>query len=391
MTSTISTARQATAATQLVAAERYAVKMQALVVVIKTGWLSERDQIPKMTFCRMARVWRDFKAPEYEQLCWLAKGLCEAVQWGKKDEKPAAYEQHQFMAVMRRKQCIAAYGALAEPAFFKAMQSDDLHEFSRPWNNKQLVVRILDQVEECDAAGSNALQRAVLAGDCGRVRALIRLGADVNVATERNRQRAPLRMALNLREGSEEIVADLIRAGADVNDSHEGISLLAHAATLVLPKLCRQLLAAGAQVEARDRTGKTPLIHSSMASNSRCAVEVLLQGGAKAGAVDDQGRTPLHYAVQVEYNGSTVKQLLDRGASTVAVDNEGNTPLHLAIGKGKYREDAPVVELLLQHKADVTLRNKAGETPLERAVRLGNDSVITVLQAHMKTLTPSKT
>ncbi len=53
--------------------------------------------------------------------------------------------------------------------------------------------------------------------------------------------------------------------------------------------------------------------------------------------------------------------LLKEGAVIDQKDNEGNTPLHLAAERGHGR----TVRLLLDNGANATIRNNAGERPLD--------------------------
>ena len=53
--------------------------------------------------------------------------------------------------------------------------------------------------------------------------------------------------------------------------------------------------------------------------------------------------------------------LLSKGANPNVRDADGNTPLHLA-------KDGAAIAQLLRHGADVSVANKAGETPLSTQI-----------------------
>ena len=58
----------------------------------------------------------------------------------------------------------------------------------------------------------------------------------------------------------------------------------------------------------------------------------------------------------------------------------GDTPLHLAFQAGS----TEVARALLEHKADVTLRNKRNQTPRDHAIRRGFQSMIQELSSEFK-------
>ena len=84
----------------------------------------------------------------------------------------------------------------------------------------------------------------------------------------------------------------------------------------------RILLEAGANVHSRNRRGDTPL-HSTSAAVTR----VLLAAGADPDARNDADRTPLHV---VPRSAQRVQLLLDAGADVNARGDVGHTPLHTA-------------------------------------------------------------
>ncbi len=91
--------------------------------------------------------------------------------------------------------------------------------------------------------------------------------------------------------------------------------------------IAQSLLAAGANVSARDPQGWTAL-HYAARAQARAA-ELLLESGADPNAPADDGTTPLHLAA-VAGNVQVVKALIAAGADIVRPTEAGITPLAAA-------------------------------------------------------------
>ena len=119
-----------------------------------------------------------------------------------------------------------------------------------------------------------------------------------------------------------------------------GLALAAGCATLHGPEqrgeasVVAERVSEGADIEARDEGGNTPL-HLAARYGRESVVEVLLAAGADAGARNDQGATPLHYWGLGRHSDTTVASaLLAAGADVDAQARDGATPLHWAAGRG---------------------------------------------------------
>ena len=91
------------------------------------------------------------------------------------------------------------------------------------------------------------------------------------------------------------------------------------------------------------------------------AVRQHLDAGADVNAKDEDGWTPLHWAAW-EGHRQITELLIVSDADVNAKDEIGMTPLHWAAVLGRKNE---IVELLITNGADVNAKNDVGQTPLD--------------------------
>ncbi|MGG3280078.1 ankyrin repeat domain-containing protein [Paenibacillus solani] len=93
-------------------------------------------------------------------------------------------------------------------------------------------------------------------------------------------------------------------------------------------------------------------------------VRWLVEQGADINARDNYGATPLHKHA-MSWCGNT-ELLLDLGADIEAVDYQNETPLFAAAGSFKPK----AVHTLVTRGANISAKNKMGQTPLEKALAM---------------------
>lgn len=137
----------------------------------------------------------------------------------------------------------------------------------------------------------------------------------------------------------------------------------------------KELIAGGADVNARDGAGWTPL-HEAARHGRVQMVEVLLEHGADAEARrGTHDWTALHYAAE-EGHGEVVTALVKGGAEVETKDKHGATALHYAALFG----ETDVVKALVEGGANVQAQTMDGRTPRDLAK---NPHIIQLLNSSM--------
>jgi ankyrin repeat protein len=137
-------------------------------------------------------------------------------------------------------------------------------------------------------------------------------------------------------------------------------SVLIEAASSGNPDMVKEILRYHPNLEARGYEGKTAMFaageyRSSDKEGARVeCVRLLAQAGADVNARDHSGNTPLHeiYLTYVE------EELLKLGADVNARNKDGETPIFTNV-------NADSVALFIQYGADLTIRNNQGQDVVE--------------------------
>jgi len=163
----------------------------------------------------------------------------------------------------------------------------------------------------------------------------------------------------------------------------------------------------GADVNAIDKHGNTPLHYAAQSLFSGPLVDLLLEHGANVNAVNIYGASSLHFASSCG-GAENVRTLVQYGADVNAIDDDDNTSLislvcsgadtdmvkdamkvllgaganidvqdmdkDCALRKAIFREDAELVAFLLEHGADTSIKDGEGLTALEAATKEAEES-----------------
>lgn len=155
----------------------------------------------------------------------------------------------------------------------------------------------------------------------------------------------------------EQLIADGANVNARTVNGRFTALLMATQANRV--QAAKTLIELGADVNAGSTLGATPL-HVAAGNNNIEIVDLLIAHEANPNAQDYDGITPLHKAAQYGHV-EVIERLLAKGADIHArTSRQGLTPLHWLAFWG----NSSAADTLLEHGSDINARDNRGFTPL---------------------------
>jgi len=227
--------------------------------------------------------------------------------------------------------------------------------FMRNPNNTWFLSSVINTNDD-----GTALHNAVQNNQETNVQLLVEAGANLELTYKGH---TPLIDALRL-EASYKIVATLVEAGANVNEEFisMGFSALHLATYLQKPKIVELLIKEGADPNARDLQGWTPLLRAIL-DEKISIIEPLLENNANPDLEFKEGPffTPLHIAgrsgIYQDDGCLWLTNLLLKYHANFSIPNgDGDTPLH-------FTQIPKVANALIAAGADTHALNKKGLTP----------------------------
>ena len=131
-------------------------------------------------------------------------------------------------------------------------------------------------------------------------------------------------------------------------------------------------LNAGANPNARNEIGTTPLHQAALFSGNLEIITELLNAGADPNAQREDGATPLHWAAAASWDPAVVDELLYFDADPNAQDEGGELPIHLA---ARWNENLTVIERLAWF-LNFDTPNKRGMTSLHVAAQSNKNPAV---------------
>ena len=223
-------------------------------------------------------------------------------------------------------------------------------------------------------------QMACMVGDIECIDLLLQRGMDVNFSG----YHYGTALQAASRVGNVEMVERLLGSGAEINilQGVHGTPLRA-AVIQGHEGLVRTLINQGADVNLRYEDESDSVLHLALRSRNNAIFKLLLEAGADMNIMSRYKQHVLILAC--EHGDTTSVELLLASGVDVSVSGtkldyyqipyEEATPLHAACANSHI----PVVELLVDHGADIEKTNESSATPLIAAVRANDLSVIRLL------------
>lgn len=166
-------------------------------------------------------------------------------------------------------------------------------------------------------------------------------------------------------KGDKPAVRLFLEAGMSPNARLGGITALVEASRRgkTHHEIAAALIEAGADMDASDPYGVTPLLFAAI-SGSPETIRLLLKSGANVKARDADGRTALIEALTTENDlpPSTIEELIRAGSDVNLRVYGGLTPLMIAAAG-----NSQILQAIIQAGADLNARDEGGATALRWA------------------------
>jgi ankyrin repeat protein len=152
--------------------------------------------------------------------------------------------------------------------------------------------------------------------------------------------------------GHKDLVLDLIKSGANVNEAQAGVlsSPLAHALKADHMPVAHALLAAGAHLPSSSSSSSAPVLHMLAASCSPQALKYILSTPSNPSASHVDAALLVAAGVKgCQHSATIISSLLAVGANASAVGDNG----HSALMRAAVSNDDAAFRVLLQAGADL--------------------------------------
>lgn len=274
----------------------------------------------------------------------------------------------------------------ADREFDRRMAERRANERLRNFCKNRSLTPVLDLLADSidingkdEESGKTALHYAAACGDYSLVKLLLTRGADI---TSRDKfQATALHFAAT--EGHEDVIGLLCNLGAAVDAiTVRDLTPLHVAAEFGHLECCRALRRAGCSLTARTAQGRTAL-HLAASHDKRDVARYLLSKGICLHTRNAGDHTPLQEAAMKCYP-EMVQLLLESEPDKASMASELLNALHMVLDHyvaGESRK-VEVLKLVLAAGCDPNGLSSEGYTPLQRAIRSDDASLVEILLTH---------
>ncbi|KAJ8668006.1 hypothetical protein QAD02_009669 [Eretmocerus hayati] len=267
-----------------------------------------------------------------------------------------------------------------------------LHLVAQLKNNSENVSKIFNillesgaSLSKCNNHGRTPLHFAVCLSDSKGVERFIEAGADVNATDKLGQTSLHLTIRSDDKNDTESLAIAklLVKAGVSIDCLDDKGNTPLHVAVITgKVQTTKWLIEVHlVDVNAADSKGLTSLhllsTVSRLTNDHTKIIKLLLSAGASLDSRNkEQFFNPLHCAVTAG-NTKLVEILIKIGADVNAASKNLRTSLHLALCLSRKNESShQIIQLLLNSKASIHVRSKAGLTALIYAVSFGDAKLL---------------
>lgn len=245
------------------------------------------------------------------------------------------------------------------------------------WGNRRMLNILLERgpdINEFDSDGIAALHHAVLNGDLASVQLLLELGANSNaISDDPCNKIAPLHLVPEIH--CERMIKLLFDRGADLEArDYIGRTPLYVSCQSGFFENVRLLMEMGANMWVKDDSGGT-LLHAAVDSGSEAMVQLFLHKGLDFQAKNNAGETLLHqvaWSIAPKDGIAIFRLLISLGVCINEKNHEGSTALHMG-AKATYPE---IIQPLIEYGANLEARDVSGKTSLHCAILARSKSLM---------------
>ncbi|MCY4158872.1 MAG: ankyrin repeat domain-containing protein [Bacteroidetes bacterium] len=170
-----------------------------------------------------------------------------------------------------------------------------------------------------------------------------------------------------------ELVQILVESGADVNaiDDELDITSLHYAAQFnTVPEVVERLIDLGANVQAKDKFGRTPLLYAVANNPIKTVTKTLIEADPEAdylkysdsvalgltlGLNSEPEIAQLLIAAGYNEEPEIISALIDVGADSTCTNEQGMNAIHIAVA---HNSNSQVLEALIEEGIDVNTTNQ---------------------------------